>query len=197
MKRFLLLTKVSVLLVLLYSCNSQITREDAVKNLVGKYTYALTFAYKDGNFSELVNVSDGKALTMVDNTYQSYFTIAGIVLDAELLGLTFKKIELGSGENEAKIKVEWHEAEKEWREISVHKETFVETEERWKYKWVDKKTGELASPVVTAKYDMRYTIDKVGGSLKVISTEIKKQEVEKEEGKADRWKTVVGGTKGH
>lgn len=174
--------------LILVSCGSSGEGGAAVKTLIGKYNSALAQAYKDGNFDPLIKVADGAALKKADTAYQAYLNAQGIILDSELLELKFENVSLGSGDNESKIKVEWDEKEKEWREIYVYKETFVETEERWKYKWVDKKTGEPASPVVTVKYRMSYTIDRAGDSLKVISSEIKKEDVESMEGSADRWK---------
>ncbi|MHC4278130.1 MAG: hypothetical protein ACYSTI_12525 [Planctomycetota bacterium] len=164
-----------------------------MKRVVGKYNAALAPAYKHGRFDSLLEVADGKALSMVDNTYQSYLNGKGVVLEAELLGVSFKDIALGTGEDEPRIEVIWYDDEKEWEEVYTYKETFVETEERWKYKWVDAKTGEEASQTITVKYQMAYTLDKVAGKLKVISAQIKKQEVEKREGEVKEFKKGLSG----
>ena len=181
-----------IIVVSTVSCASPQDREELVKKTVSRYANAVTSAYKEGKFDLLTEVAAGKALQTVDNTYQSYLNGKGMVLDAELIGMTFEDVALGSGKEDVKIRTEWQEKEKEWREVRVFKETFVNTSERWKYKWVDYKTGELASPVVTASYKVRYTIDIVDGKFKVVLTEIKEENVEKTEGDSDRWKTKTG-----
>ena len=181
-----------IIVVSTVSCASPQDREELVKKTVSRYANAVTSAYKEGKFDLLTEVAAGKALQTVDNTYQSYLNGKGMVLDAELIGMTFEDVALGSGKEDVKIRTEWQEKEKEWREVRVFKETFVNTSERWKYKWVDYKTGELASPVVTASYKVRYTIDIVDGKFKVVLTEIKEENVEKTEGDSDKWKTKTG-----
>ncbi|MEE9614188.1 MAG: hypothetical protein V3W31_04440 [Thermodesulfobacteriota bacterium] len=173
---------IAAVLLAVVSCAGSVSEEDKVRSLVGRYNSALVTAYKEGDFDRLVKVADGEALSKVDNAYQSYLKGPGIVLDAELLGLKFKEFSLGTGEDESGINVEWHEDEKEWREVYLYKETFVETEERWNYRWVDYRTGETASPVVTARYGVAYTVDRVDGALKVVSAKITSEEVEKEKG---------------
>ncbi len=182
----------SIIVVSTVSCSSPQDREELVKKTVSRYANAVTSAYKEGKFDLLTEVAAGKALQTVDNTYQSYLNGKGMVLDAELIGMTFDDVALGSGKEGAKIKTEWHEKEKEWREVRVFKETLVNTSERWEYRWVDHKTGELASPVVTVSYKVRYTIDLVDGKFKVVLTEIKEENVEKTEGDNDKWKTKTG-----
>ena len=169
------------------SCSENPTDANA-KRLIGKYVSALPVAQKEGSFALLTKVADGPPVQKMSNSYQAYLNGQGIVLDAELLGLEFKEIQLGSGENEGEVTSTWYEDELEWREKYIFKETFVSTEERWRYQWVDAETDEPASPLVTAMYTMRYTIDKVGDKLKIISAEIKGQQIVESVGDADRWK---------
>ena len=180
-------------LFFLISCGTQVSDEEMVRKVIGKYNSALMPAYKDGNFGQLMEVADGKALTLVTNTYQSFLNGNGIVLDSEVLSVEFEKIELGSGDEEDKIEVAWHEEDKEWREVYVYNETFVDTKEKWHYKWVDKTTGEHASPAMTINYTMSYTLDRVEGRLKVIKTRIVKEEILKSEGESERWKELTMG----
>ncbi|HBR16142.1 MAG: hypothetical protein A3G39_07800 [Deltaproteobacteria bacterium RIFCSPLOWO2_12_FULL_43_16] len=180
----------AVFLSLIVSCGSSNGKEETIRRLIGRYNVALVHAYKEGRFDDLREIAADRAFGMVENTYLSYLRGIGVLLDSELLGMELVKMELGSGEDEAKIVAEWSEKEKEWREVYVYKESDIETEERWRYKWIDGKTGEAASPVITVKYRMRYTVDKVDGKLMVISSVIIKETVEKTEGDSDRWKNA-------
>ena len=178
-----------MLLVFLGVSSCSETPTDAnVKRLIGKYVSALPVAQKEGSFSLLTKVAAGPPVRAMSSSYQAYLTGQGIVLDAELMGLEFKDIQVGSGADEGKIVSKWYEDELEWREEYIFKETFVSTEERWRYQWVDAETNEPASPLVTAMYTMRYTIDKVGDKLKIVSAEIKDEQIEESVGDTDRWK---------
>lgn len=183
-----------VFLSLIVSCGSSTDKdkEDTLKRLIGKYNVALVHAYKEGRLDDLREIATGRAFSMVESAYLSYLRGDGVLLDSELLGMEFVKMELGSGEDEAKIIVEWSEKEKEWREVYVHKESGIETEERWRYKWINSKRGDAASPVITVKYRMRYTVDRVDGKLMIISSLIMKETIEKTEGDSSRWKNVYG-----
>ena len=169
------------------SCSEEPTDANA-KRLIGKYVSALPVAQKEGSFGLLTKVAAGPSVKKMSNSYQAYLNGQGIVLDAELLGLEFKEIQLGSGADEGEIVSKWYEDELEWREKYIFKETVVSTEERWRYKWVDAETEEPASPLVTAMYTMKYTIDKVGDKLMIISAEIKGEHIEDSVGDADKWK---------
>lgn len=187
---------IPISLSLLVSCGGP-TIEDNVRRLVSKYNHAITFAYRDGNFDPLLKVAGGRALTRVDNTYQAYLSSSGIVMDAEILDLKFNSIVLGTGEEESAIEVKWHDDEKEWREIYVYKETLVETEERWKFKWVDRESGSPASPVMTVRYKVAYALDKVEGKMKVVTAVIKEEHVEKTEETGADWKAIAGAIPAH
>ena len=169
------------------SCSEQPTDANA-KRLIGKYVSALPMAQKEGYFGMLTKVAAGPPVREMSNSYQAYLNGQGIVLDAEFLGLKFKEVELGTGEDEGKTVSKWYEDEREWRQEYIFTETFVSTEERWRYQWVDAETEEPASPLVTAMYTMKYTIDKVGDKLKIVSAEIKDEHIEESVGDIDRWR---------
>lgn len=194
MKQFSCLLIIPISFIIFISCSRAVKEDEAIKNIIGKYNYALAIAYKDGKFGLLQEVASGQAFNIVSHTYESSLNGEGIVLDAELLGMTFKKITLGSGENEPRIDAVWHEREKEWREVYIFEDTFAETTEQWKYKWVNAKTGKIVPPIMTIRYEMAYTLKQKDGKWKVISTEIKEQKIEKSEGGKERDK---GSSAGH
>lgn len=192
--------KISVLLLLCFfsltvSCAKSIS-EDSVKSQIVKYAYALVPAYKEGNFDLLVDVSTGDAVSQVSNTYQSYLNGGNLVLDSELLSMEFTEVVLGSGSDDDEYEVKWFEEDKEWRELSLSKETHVKTKERWKYFWIDKDTGNVESVVVTASYDMHYVLNNIDNSLRIIKAEISAHQFESKEGEPGRYEQMgSGGTK--
>src|SRR3989304_55896 len=96
----------SIIVVSTVSCASPQDREELVKKTVSRHANAVTSAYKEGKFDLLTEVAAGKALQTVDNTYQSYLNGKGMVLDAELIGMTFDDVALGSGKEDVKIRTE-------------------------------------------------------------------------------------------
>jgi hypothetical protein len=173
------------ILVFLVSCSSSSDErvEDALKSMVVRYNNALMVAYKDGDFTSLVEVAEGNALSIPDNTYNAYLDGMGMVMDSELLGVEFIEVVRGSPMDAPKIEVVWYEEEREWREEYTFKEPSVETKERWRYRWVDKKTGEVIYPARVVDYRMLYILGEEEGKWVVKSSEIKEDKlIEEEEG---------------
>lgn len=182
MKNIAGLSAVALFSLLIISCGKSIKKEEKIKNVIGRYNQAIMLAYKDGKFGPLTEVADGQALSFVDNLYQANINSKGTVLDSEILELRFKKIEPGSGEDEPRVKAVWHEADKRWQEELVFKEDAAETAEKWRYTWVNAKTGKPASPVMTAEYEMEYKLDVRDGRLKIISAKVVKEKTDKNGG---------------
>lgn len=196
-KKTILLVLTCISLIVLSSCTTSKDKDETVKKVIVRYTDALVEANRYGKFKRLRDVASEEIVARVTNSYLSYVNAEKIALDARFQGIIFDSINHGSGEDDVRVEVTWHSDEKEWREGYVFKETFVETSEKWLFKWIDIETGELASPEINASYKMRYTLDWKDGKMLVMKTEITEEEILSSVGESDRWKKSHSADTGH
>ncbi|HHL40000.1 MAG TPA: hypothetical protein ENJ37_05795 [Deltaproteobacteria bacterium] len=130
------------------SCTSaQPDTDEAVKSAVLRYTQGIIKAYRDLDPEILASVTSQRQLTKVDIVVQSFLQ-ADRVMDSELLSLDFKEIE-GDGSSRR-----------------------VRTVEKWRYKWVNVKSGDLVEGPREVRYEISYTLAREGESWIVEDVEI-------------------------
>jgi hypothetical protein len=125
----------SIFLPVLYSCSTVNPEEEAIRRLIGKYNMAIVTAYKNLGMEPLREVASKERFEKVEVIINSFMQ-GGQMMEAELLELDFKGMEI--------------DAER----------ARVRTSEDWKYRWVDVRTREVKVPLTEIHYEMLYHLIK-------------------------------------
>ncbi|HBR18492.1 MAG: hypothetical protein A3G39_04350 [Deltaproteobacteria bacterium RIFCSPLOWO2_12_FULL_43_16] len=140
-------------LVLVYSCNSA-TKDPEVSILetnIRRYNRALIDAYKELSVDPLQEIASEREMGKVNMIIMG-FRAKNQYMESELKGIEFKEI-------------------KRNKEDSAD----VETKEAWRFRYMDKKTGQEVKPWAEAEYKLSYHIIKNQGKWLVGTVEFVKE----------------------